>query len=49
MHGTRTPIPGSLIVQALIILAFAMAYCMIYSFLCELVFKKLERFAAWYR
>lgn len=43
------PIPGSEIVQMLIIFTFAFIYCFIYSFLCELVFKKLRRFANWYK
>lgn len=43
------PIPGNHLIQVLIIFAFSLVYCFIYSFLCEFIFKKLRRFAAWYR
>lgn len=43
------PIPATQLIQILIIIAFALCYCIMYSFLCEFIFKKLKRFTDLYK
>lgn len=43
------PIPGTFIVQILILLAFALVYCLIFTLFCEYVYRKLGRFISWSR